>query len=45
MTAMASWWPTPAAAKAMPEIARQMDALPKVVDRGPCPRHLGRTRR
>jgi dihydrofolate reductase len=28
---MASWWPTPAAAKAMPEIARQMNALPKVV--------------
>ena len=28
---MASWWPTPAAAKAMPDIARQMNALPKVV--------------
>ena len=28
---MASWWPTPAAAKAMPAIARQMNALPKVV--------------
>jgi len=28
---MASWWPTPAAAKAMPDVARQMNALPKVV--------------
>jgi dihydrofolate reductase len=28
---MASWWPTPAAAKAMPEVARHMNALPKVV--------------
>jgi len=28
---MSSWWPTPAAAKAMPEIARQMNALPKLV--------------
>jgi dihydrofolate reductase len=28
---MSSWWPTPAAAKAMPEIARQMNLLPKVV--------------
>jgi len=28
---MSSWWPTPAAAKAMPEIARQMNAMPKLV--------------
>src|SRR5262245_14485193 len=28
---MASWWPTPAAAKAMPDVAAQMNALPKIV--------------
>lgn len=28
---MAGWWPTPAAAKAMPEVAAQMNALPKIV--------------
>jgi dihydrofolate reductase len=28
---MLSWWPTPAAAAAMPEVARQMNALPKIV--------------
>lgn len=28
---MAAWWPTPAAAKAMPEVAAQMNALPKIV--------------
>src|SRR5262245_15797967 len=28
---MAAWWPTPAAAHAMPEVARQMNALPKLV--------------
>jgi dihydrofolate reductase len=28
---MAAWWPTPAAAKAMPEVAAQMNALSKIV--------------
>jgi len=28
---MAAWWPTPAAAKAMPEVAAHMNALPKIV--------------
>ncbi|HEY5544676.1 MAG TPA: dihydrofolate reductase family protein [Gemmatimonadaceae bacterium] len=28
---MAAWWPTPMAAQAMPEVAAQMNALPKVV--------------
>lgn len=28
---MASWWPTPAAAEAMPEVAARMNAMPKVV--------------
>lgn len=28
---MASFWPTPMAAQAMPEVARQMNALPKIV--------------
>ena len=28
---MASWWPTPMAAQAMPEVAGRMNALPKVV--------------
>lgn len=28
---MAGFWPTPAAAESMPEVARQMNALPKVV--------------
>jgi dihydrofolate reductase len=28
---MVAWWPTPMAAKAMPEVAAQMNALPKVV--------------
>lgn len=28
---MAGWWPAPAAAAAMPDVARQMNALPKVV--------------
>jgi dihydrofolate reductase len=28
---MASWWPTPAAAQAMPEVAAQMNATSKVV--------------
>jgi dihydrofolate reductase len=28
---MASWWPTPAAARAMPEVAAGMNAMPKVV--------------
>lgn len=28
---MASWWPTPAAAQAMPEVAARMNAMPKVV--------------
>jgi dihydrofolate reductase len=28
---MASWWPTPAAAKQFPEVAEQMNKLPKVV--------------
>ena len=28
---MASWWPTPMAAKAMPEVAASMNALPKIV--------------
>jgi dihydrofolate reductase len=28
---MAAWWPTPAAAHAMPEVARHMNALPKIV--------------
>lgn len=28
---MAGWWPTPAAAQADPVVARQMNALPKVV--------------
>lgn len=28
---MAAWWPTPAAAKAMPEVAAGMNAMPKLV--------------
>jgi dihydrofolate reductase len=28
---MAAWWPTPMAAKAMPEVAARMNAMPKVV--------------
>jgi dihydrofolate reductase len=28
---MAGWWPTPAAAAAMPEVAKQMNGLPKLV--------------
>ncbi len=28
---MAAWWPTPEAAKAMPEVAAQMNTLPKIV--------------
>jgi dihydrofolate reductase len=28
---MASWWPTPMAAQAMPEVAASMNAMPKVV--------------
>ena len=28
---MASWWPTPMAAQAMPEVAASMNALPKIV--------------
>ena len=28
---MASFWPTPAAAKQFPEVAREMNRLPKVV--------------
>ena len=28
---MAAWWPTPAAAKAMPEVAAQMNAASKIV--------------
>ncbi|MGE3886656.1 MAG: dihydrofolate reductase family protein [Vicinamibacterales bacterium] len=28
---MAAWWPTPAAAEAMPEVAAQMNALPTIV--------------
>ena len=28
---MAAWWPTPAAAKAMPEVAAQMNAVSKIV--------------
>jgi dihydrofolate reductase len=28
---MVAWWPTPAAAKAMPEVAASMNAAPKVV--------------
>ena len=28
---MAAWWPTPAAARAMPEVAAGMNAMPKVV--------------
>jgi dihydrofolate reductase len=28
---MSAWWPTPAAANAMPEVAAQMNALPKIV--------------
>jgi dihydrofolate reductase len=28
---MAAWWPTPAADEAMPEVAAQMNALPKIV--------------
>jgi len=28
---MASWWPTPAAAQAMPEVAAGMNAMPKIV--------------
>jgi dihydrofolate reductase len=28
---MAAWWPTPAAAKAMPEVAKGMNAAPKIV--------------
>jgi dihydrofolate reductase len=28
---MAAWWPTPAAAQAMPELAERMNALPKFV--------------
>ncbi len=28
---MASFWPTPMAAQAMPEVAKQMNALPKIV--------------
>jgi len=28
---MASWWPTPAASKAMPDVAANMNALPKAV--------------
>jgi dihydrofolate reductase len=28
---MAGWWPSPAAAQAMPEVAGQMNALPKIV--------------
>jgi dihydrofolate reductase len=28
---MAGWWPTPQAIKSMPEVANQMNALPKVV--------------
>jgi dihydrofolate reductase len=28
---MAAWWPTPMAAKAMPEVAASMNAMPKVV--------------
>jgi dihydrofolate reductase len=28
---MVAWWPTPAAATAMPEVAARMNALPKIV--------------
>lgn len=28
---MAAWWPTPMAAKAMPEVAARMNAMPKIV--------------
>ena len=28
---MAAWWPTPMAAKAMPEVAARMNAIPKIV--------------
>lgn len=28
---MAAWWPTPIAAKAMPEVAARMNAMPKLV--------------
>jgi len=28
---MAAWWPTDMAARAMPDVARQMNALPKIV--------------
>ena len=28
---MAGWWPTPAAAKALPDVAARMNALPKIV--------------
>jgi dihydrofolate reductase len=28
---MAAWWPTPMAARAMPEVAASMNALPKIV--------------
>jgi dihydrofolate reductase len=28
---MAAWWPTPMAAKAMPEVAARMNAMPKLV--------------
>jgi dihydrofolate reductase len=28
---MASWWPTPMAAQAMPEVAASMNAMPKIV--------------
>jgi dihydrofolate reductase len=28
---MANWWPTPQAAKAMPEVAKGMNAMPKMV--------------
>lgn len=28
---MAAWWPTPAAARAMPEVAAGMNAMPKIV--------------
>lgn len=28
---MAAWWPTPAAAQAMPKVAARMNAMPKIV--------------
>lgn len=28
---MAAWWPTPAAARAIPEVAARMNAMPKIV--------------